>query len=262
MIRNLTEEEFAKILHAYLSPSHPIQSEEHLFGRDTQLQRIKEALYSPGRSVFIYGDRGVGKTSLAQTVAFSHQSAKHDPIVKACSSHTTFGGLMRHIADSLQQRTTASDTSVKAGYKLPKGLGAAELEVKHAKHKADRLGPDEIDLNDAVTLLIDSSVERQEETVVVIDEFDQISAESERTRFADFIKQIGDQQLKIRFIFCGVAESLEKLLGAHKSCYRYIESIQVMQLSWDDRLSIIDEAAKALGVKVGQHPRFQNSGDQ
>ena len=29
-----------------------------------------------GRSIFIYGDRGVGKTSLAQTVAFAHQGAK------------------------------------------------------------------------------------------------------------------------------------------------------------------------------------------
>lgn len=48
MIGNLTEEEFAKILHTHLSPSTPIQSEEHLYGRDAQIQRIREALYSPG----------------------------------------------------------------------------------------------------------------------------------------------------------------------------------------------------------------------
>src|SRR4051794_34734849 len=128
MIGNLSEEEFANTLHQYLSPSRAIQSEEHLYGRDTQLQRIKEALYSPGRTVFIYGDRGAGKTSLAQTVAFSHQNAKYDPVIKACGAQTTFGSLIRHIADTLSGKQSTSDTSVKVGYKLPKGLGAAEVE--------------------------------------------------------------------------------------------------------------------------------------
>jgi hypothetical protein len=235
MIGNLTEEEFAKTLHAYLSPSTPIQSEEHLYGRDTQIQRIKEALYSPGRTIFIYGDRGVGKTSLAQTVAFAHQSSKHNPILKACSSRTTFGGLILQIADDIQGIAPPSDTTAKLGFKLPKGFGTAELEVKHVKHKVESPNAYAMDLNNA----------------------DQISTDSERTAFADFIKQIGDQQLGLRFIFCGVAESLEKLLGAHKSCYRYVEGVEVTQLSWDAREAIIDSAADALKVKVGQHPRYR-----
>lgn len=145
-------------------------------------------------------------------MAFGHQNAKYDPIIKACSTRTTFGGLICHIADSLQGKTPASDTSVKAGYKLPKGFGAAELELKHARHKVEQPEACEIDLNDAVSVLANASSERQGNTVVVIDEFDQISKESERTQFADFIKQIGDQRLGVCFIFCGVAESLGKLL--------------------------------------------------
>ncbi len=46
MIGNLSEQEFAAILHTHLRPSSPIQSEEHLYGRETQVKRIKEALYS------------------------------------------------------------------------------------------------------------------------------------------------------------------------------------------------------------------------
>jgi hypothetical protein len=43
MIGNLTEAEFAKILHTYGRPSTPIQSEEHLYGRDAQIQNIQLA---------------------------------------------------------------------------------------------------------------------------------------------------------------------------------------------------------------------------
>jgi len=260
MIGSLTQEEFARILHAHLRPSSPIQSEEHLYGREAQIQRINEALYAPGRTIFIYGDRGVGKTSLAQTVAFAHQSPRHDPIIKACSSRTTFGSLILNIADELQGieiQARASDTTAKLGYKLPKGLGGAELELKRAKHKVESPDAAAIDLNDAVALLAHASAARQGDTVVVVDEFDQISKDSERANFADFIKQLGDQQLGVRFIFCGVAASLEKLLGAHKSCYRYIEGVEVAQLSWDARQAIIDGAANALQVAVGKHPRYR-----
>jgi hypothetical protein len=91
MINHLSEEEFVQILHTHVSPTSPIQSEEHLFGRRRQIELVQQALYAPGRSIFIYGDRGVGKTSLAQTVAYTHQSATHDPIMLACEPHYLCG---------------------------------------------------------------------------------------------------------------------------------------------------------------------------
>src|ERR1700685_4584476 len=102
MINNLSEPEFAEILHRNISPTVPIQSEEHLFGRTKQLNLVQQALYAPGRSIFIYGDRGVGKTSLAQTVAFSHQSATHEPVLLACTPRTTFEELMADALSALQ----------------------------------------------------------------------------------------------------------------------------------------------------------------
>jgi Cdc6-like AAA superfamily ATPase len=66
-IRDHTEDEFQKVLYAHLSPSEPISSVQLLKGRTKTLQQIRQALLSPGRNIFIFGDRGVGKTSLAQT---------------------------------------------------------------------------------------------------------------------------------------------------------------------------------------------------
>lgn len=69
---------------AVFHPSQPIRSPEMLFGRHTQLQRTMTSLETPGRSVFIYGERGVGKTSLAQTAAYMVNSSETEPVFLSC----------------------------------------------------------------------------------------------------------------------------------------------------------------------------------
>ncbi|VAW77177.1 hypothetical protein MNBD_GAMMA12-1544, partial [hydrothermal vent metagenome] len=60
---------FGEKLNTLVFPSQPVHSEEYLFGRQKELERIKKALLASGRHAFIFGDRGVGKSSLAATAA-------------------------------------------------------------------------------------------------------------------------------------------------------------------------------------------------
>src|SRR5258706_15076669 len=97
-INNLDQESFKAILKANLTPAKSIKDPEHLRGRESKLRAIDRALNSPGRHVFIFGDRGVGKTSLAQSAAVLHQSADNEPIVIACESGADFFKLVQDIA--------------------------------------------------------------------------------------------------------------------------------------------------------------------
>ena len=54
---------FATRLNEVLTLSVPVRTPEKLFGRDKQLETIQLALHSPGRHVFIYGDRGPPRAS-------------------------------------------------------------------------------------------------------------------------------------------------------------------------------------------------------
>lgn len=67
----LSLRDFMHKLHKVLRPTGPVVSMELLFGREKHVTDLELALYATGRHAFIYGDRGVGKTSLAQTVALS-----------------------------------------------------------------------------------------------------------------------------------------------------------------------------------------------
>ncbi len=256
MIPNFDDRDhFAKVLHANLSPTSPIESQEHLYGREKQVRQIEQALYAPGRSIFIYGDRGVGKTSLAQTVAYSHQSASSQPVLLACSPDATFSGLMGDVIAALrgpQQGSRTTTTTLKASIpKVPAGIEVGRTHKEEAVEHSLAL-----DLNSAIEMLLQiGKLRNGENTVVVLDEFDRLKNDVERTHFADFIKQIGDKHIPIRFVFCGVAESIQKLLGAHESCFRYLEGVALERLSWDGRFEIIDTAARALGVTIESRAR-------
>src|SRR5579859_1747540 len=47
------------------TPSSPISTLELFSGRQQEIRRISDAINSVGKHAIIYGDRGVGKTSLA-----------------------------------------------------------------------------------------------------------------------------------------------------------------------------------------------------
>ncbi len=49
------------------SPGSPIKLTEDLSGREVQAQRLRSIVLSAGEHALIYGERGVGKTSIANT---------------------------------------------------------------------------------------------------------------------------------------------------------------------------------------------------
>ena len=66
-IPGLEEEDFRRILRENLTPAKAVSNPAHLRGRASKLLQIDRAFNSPGKHVFVFGDRGVGKTSLAQS---------------------------------------------------------------------------------------------------------------------------------------------------------------------------------------------------
>lgn len=111
--KDLDQQDFGKRIHEVLFPSAPIRSIEFLFGRDDQLGRISKALMAPGRQIFIYGERGVGKSSLAEVAALQYQSSDADIIQVSCSSDATFQSVVWELIKRTNTESRAT-VSVKA----------------------------------------------------------------------------------------------------------------------------------------------------
>ena len=248
-INHLTEDEFIAILGDCLLPSSPVRREELLRGRTQQLNQIKKALLSPGRNVFIYGDRGVGKTSLAQTAAYLYQSSDAEPVIVACDVTSSCFKVVQTVANKLlgenpTKTKTVISNKANIGYKL---FG---IEIQRSLEEGKIPTPSSVD--DAINLLQFATSIHSRSPVIVIDEFERITEPMEKRVFGDLIKQISDQSIPAKFICCGVGSSLEDLLSGHESCYRYLSAVPLDRLEIDPRIEIIEHAAGRLGVSISR----------
>ena len=246
-ISDLDKHTFGQLLNSAVYPSQPIHSIEYLFGREKELDRIEKALFAGGRHVFIYGDRGVGKSSLAATAANQYQSSDAEYIDVSCSPDTTLASLIANIAYKATQTSRlekrALRTSIETDFRFLKAIFTEE-------HTAKDLSQEIKSTADAISVLIEAAEIHSEHPIVVIDEFDRIECEHQRNLFADLIKQIGDKRINIKIIFTGVAKTLDSLLGAHQSAIRQLETIELPKLSWDARWEIVSHAAKKFDLAV------------
>lgn len=250
--RSLNEHEFAEELESVLSPSAPIVDHEKLFGRDDQLRDIRRALYTKGTHIFIYGDRGVGKSSLARTAAHDFQSSDFDPILVVCGPDDTFSSVIHSILKNSPKRVLEQTSrTVRKGVNIKVARYQVD-DTTGSKPIAAHLG-----IDDAISLLEGAFDEVAERLVVVIDEIDVVSRKAEREYFASFIKALGDKGVRTKFIFTGVASSLDEILGAHKSAIRQLSAIRLEKLIFQGLIDIVEKTFEHFGLEVDRDATYR-----
>ena len=100
-IQGINEVQLTQVLTTHLSPSKEINDPRRLIGREKYLTRIRRSLQSPGRHVFIYGERGIGKTSLACTAGLLATHEAKNFIYIPCGEKSTFFEVMAAIGNSM-----------------------------------------------------------------------------------------------------------------------------------------------------------------
>jgi hypothetical protein len=246
-IQGYDKKSFGTRLNELLFASQPIHSIEYLFGRSEELDKIEKALFAPGRHVFIHGDRGVGKSSLAATAASQYQDPNTPYIDISCGPDSSLRNVVANIAYK------AIDAS--RLYRVKEiNYSSHELRFLKAALSIERapidLSKDIKSLADCVEILREVSLLHSMRPIVVLDEFDRIQDGKERHLFADLLKHLGDKRIPIKFLFTGVAKSLDELLGAHQSANRQLEAIELPKLSWTARWDIVLKATQAFNLTI------------
>ena len=246
-IEGIDEDQFRDVLKRHLTPSRPISSQEYLRGRQAKLRDIDRAFNSEGKHIFIFGDRGVGKTSLARTVAFLHHSSDFPPPFIECEATSTLYQLLRDIATRCLPPEHLIKQETKRG-SLRLGLPYLGTEFQ----KELKLGqiPEIKSMNEALAVISYTASLNRLAPVIVIDEFDTIKDEETRRAFASFLKHISDQEIPIKFIVCGIGDSLDEMIGSHLSTGRVLMPVELERLTHDARWDILNSTADALGVEI------------
>lgn len=198
------------------TPHQPIDLPDWFAGRSHLLDRAHDAVNTEGRHVVLFGDRGVGKTSLARVLAVGVQQPEIEngirAIVVVCNSADTYGSIWRKVFQEVQV--------------AQRQIGFAQDAAAVVTGRLDISDSDMEDPND-VRLIVRALPNR---VVIVIDEFDRIPSNETQRLMADTIKLFADTGVRSTIVLVGVADSVAELIAGHESISRNIAQIQVFPM--------------------------------
>lgn len=197
------------------TPGYPVNQKDLFAGRMEQLDRVLDTLHAPGRHPVIFGQRGVGKTSLANVLSQVLQELL--TVKVSCDGADTFATIWNRILH------TASVTFKQ------QALGFSAEESTRTVSLGDALGHDPASTKPAE--MADLLRRVNQSTVIILDEFDKISDQSTKAAFSDLIKILSDTAPRVTIILVGVAENIHELVGEHASIERNLVHIELPLMS-------------------------------
>jgi Cdc6-like AAA superfamily ATPase len=216
------------------TPGYPVQQKDLFAGRSTQLNRAIESLSAPGRHPVIFGQRGVGKTSLANILSDALQGLVALRI--SCDGSDTFVTVWNRIL------YTASVTFKQNAF------GFAPEQATRTVTLAEALGHDPQTTKPAE--IADLLRRTDSYCVLILDEFDKIQDHRAKTEFADLVKILSDTVPKTTLVLVGVAENIHELVGQHPSIDRNLVQIELPPMSDEEIGEIMAAGFAKLGLTV------------
>ncbi|CAN5850457.1 hypothetical protein BH11PLA1_BH11PLA1_11910 [soil metagenome] len=221
------------------SPGAPVRHADVFAGRKAQIRRVIDAISQHGKSVLIYGERGVGKTSLANVIDEIYLSiAKARVFVPhiACDSEDTFHQIWtKVIAEKDRTHSTA---------RLPENASAAIDAIVDSA--AGAITPHHVKL-------IADEVTRTHLMIPIIDEFDRIKDPYAIALFTDTVKYLSDHTQNTTLIIVGVGDTIDDLIKEHQSVERALEQVLMPRMSAQESREILTQGEAATRVRFSEN---------
>jgi len=251
-IPGFNEVQLVEKLSDHFSPSQEIRDPEKLLGREKYLTQIRRSLASPGRHIFVFGERGVGKTSLAITAGKLATNESKNFIYVPCGQDSTFSEIIAAIGKAVLNPKRALSGGGKS-FGLGLNVFGQGGSVNYSDGDVATIS-EPANNSEAYDVLRFVRSKLDNQIVVVIDELDRIKNKDERSRFSELIKNVGSVVEDMRFVLCGIGANVDELIGEHLSTGRMFEPVEVERLSQDNLWKIIEDLARDMSVTI---PRGQ-----
>jgi type II secretory pathway predicted ATPase ExeA len=202
------------------TPSAPINSQELFSGRSEQIMQVINAIAQKGQHVITYGERGVGKTSLAKVTIniMSRANSNIQTTVINCDGIDDFTSLWQKIFRELDPF-----------------------------QKSPQPSPEDI-TPEAVRYLLQ---QQPGKTIIAIDEMDRLGGDQLATRLlADTIKTLSDHAVDTTLILVGVADSVHQLIAEHASIERCLVQVRMPRMSLEESIDLLEKRFSLLQLTV------------
>lgn len=225
------------LLGEVFTPSAPIADQELFAGRNHELFSVVEAMQSHGQHAVIYGERGVGKTSLARITGALGDGQGFLCVRINCDATDDFDTLWAKVSQELE-------IIIATGPAQERDL--LEEPMRKAKELLD--SGRRLTLGDVRVALRHLSLVRP--TVIFFDEFNELADSNAIIMLSNLIKALSDHIEKVTLCPVGVAEDLDALLEGHLSAVRAIVQVKMPRMSRDELREIVTRGLGKLAMSI------------
>lgn len=218
------------------TPHTPINQENLFKGRSSEVQQILSTLNTPGQHVLLFGDRGVGKSSLANIASKKLINITGKKlIIKRCSKSDTFITIMELVLQEL-----GIDLLVASEHQ-DRRVGIKGIEIKKSIIKGGYA-------NNASSPSWVCDIIKDTDILLLVDEFDAIQCEDDKHKIAELIKLLSDSNSLFKIFVVGIADSAVELTAGHPSVQRCLKEIKLNKMSHRELIDIINSGSSKLNL--------------
>ena len=226
----------SKLRHAF-TPSQPVADRRMFAGREGVLRTIIGSIEDQRLHVVLYGERGIGKTSLLHMLAQAATEARYIVVYSSCGANSTFDETFRAAAQDIPLL-------------FHSGFAPTTAEAEKGASLADLLPNEPISprkFGDLCTKLVGTRV------LIILDEFDRCESGAFRRDVAELIKNLSDRLGRVQLVLAGVAADLTELVEHIPSIRRNIFALRVPKMSDAEVLQIVANGEREAGVTFDTH---------
>ena len=207
------------------SPATAIDRKDFFHGRNALMRRLIDAANQSGQHAIVYGERGVGKTSLANVLSDFLQPYTSEVIAAAkvnCYRDVTYSRIWHDLFRQINIRTAAP--------------------------------PDDLSLGNVIDTLREDDSRK---FILIVDEFDRIEDPDIDTAFAETIKVLSDFNMDTTIVLVGVADDVDDLIAEHESVNRCLIQIHLPRMPFDELKEILAAGMRNTDMEISDEAMSQ-----
>ena len=201
-------------------------------GREAVLTRLIRAIEDQQLHVVVYGERGIGKTSLLRILTRLADEAKYIVCYTSCGENSSFSDMFRSIAAAIPMLFHSD-------------YAPTQSEIESGGTLADLLPTGEVTPHQVSELFSKLSSTR---VLVILDEFDRSPNGAFRRMIAELVKNLSDRSTRVQMVIAGVAGNLAELVEHIPSVRRNILGLQIPNMTSAEVDELISRGSESCGL--------------
>ncbi len=234
--REITQARFA-IMNMF-TPTQPVTDRASFAGRLGMLGKLISSIEGQRSHVVLYGERGIGKTSLLHVLTDVARESSYIVSYATCGVSSDFSETFRAVLEDvplLFHRGVAPNAGeAESGGSLAERLPAGKFGAR--------------ELADLCSEIVGTRV------IIILDEYDRLTDSSFRQAVAELMKNLSDRAARVQIVIAGVAPDLQELLGYAPSIRRNIIGLPMPRLQESEIQEMIAIGEASAGVRFD--PKF------